>query len=55
MGELGYPDFEYIPYDIDIDLPKPESRDIGTYTVKTTDGHRIQISRGLMGMGGYHV
>lgn len=48
VRELGYLNFEYIPYDIDIDLPKPENKDIGTYTVNTSDGRRIQISGGMM-------
>lgn len=45
--KIGYDKFEYIPFEIDIDLPKI-SKDIGTYTVKTEDGKRIQISAGLM-------
>ena len=45
---LGYKKFDYIPFEIDIDLPKPDDLDIGTYTVKTIDGRRIQISAGLM-------
>lgn len=45
---LGYTKFEYIPYDIDIDLPKAESLDIGTYTVKTADNRRLQVSGALM-------
>ncbi len=48
MNTLGYSRFEYIPFDIDIDLPKIDSLDIGTYTIKTEDGKRIQVSGGLM-------
>lgn len=48
MEEMGYKKFEYIPFEIDIDIPKTESMDIGTYTVKTVEGKRIQISGGLM-------
>ena len=40
--------FEYIPFMIDIDLPKTDNMDIGTYTVKTVEGDRIQISAGMM-------
>ena len=45
---LGYNQFDFIPFDIDIDIPKTDSMDIGTYTIKTEDGKRIQISGGLM-------
>ncbi len=48
MRGLGYPEFRYIPFEIDIDLPKTENLDIGTYTIKTEDGKRIQVSGGLM-------
>lgn len=48
MEELGYPNFEYMPFEIDIDLPKTDNMDIGTYTIKTVDGKRIQISAGMM-------
>lgn len=47
FAELGYKKFEYVPFEIDIDLPKT-TKDIGTYTTKTEDGKRIQISAGLM-------
>lgn len=45
---LGYHKFDYIPFEIDIDLPKTESKDIGTYTIKKEDGGRLQISAALM-------
>lgn len=48
MKELGYSRFEFIPFEIGIDIPKTDNMDIGTYTVKTEDGKRIQISAGLM-------
>lgn len=48
MKELGYCNFEYMPFEIDIDIPRTDSKDIGTYTVKTEEGKRIQISGGLM-------
>lgn len=48
MKTLGYQNFEYMPFEIDIDIPKTDSMDIGTYTVKTVEGKRIQISAGLM-------
>ncbi len=48
VSELGYTKFDYIPFDIDIDLPKTENLDIETYTVRTEEGKRIQISAGMM-------
>lgn len=48
MKTLGYPNFEYMPFEIDIDIPKIDSMDIGTYTVKTVEGKRMQISAGMM-------
>lgn len=48
MEEMGYCKFEYIPYEIDIDLPKNDNMDIGTYTIMTKEGRRMQISGGLM-------
>jgi hypothetical protein len=40
----GYSDFKYIPFAIDIDLPRPETKGMGTYTEKLQNGSRIQIS-----------
>lgn len=48
MKELGYHNFEYMPYEIDIDIPKADNMDGGTYTVNTAEGKRIQISGALM-------
>lgn len=46
--EQGYSNFKFIKFEIDIDLPRPDTMDIGTYTINTEDGKRIQISGGLM-------
>lgn len=46
--KLGYNKFEFMPFEIDIDLPKIDHMDIGTYTVKTVEGKRLQISAALM-------
>jgi len=46
--ELGFSEFNYIPFEIDIDLPRPESKGRGTYTKKLENGHRIQISGPLL-------
>lgn len=48
LKSLGYHKFKFIPFDIDIDLPKQDTLDVGTYTKKTEDGKRIQISGGMM-------
>lgn len=48
LKKLGYYKFNSMPFEIDIDLPKTESMDIGTYTIKKEDGKRIQISAALM-------
>lgn len=48
LFEKGYKNFKYVPFEIDIDIERPIHRDIGTYTVKTSDNKRIQISAGLM-------
>ena len=46
--ELGYYKFDYIPYDIDIDIEPVNKQMRGTYTRKMADGKRIQISGGMM-------
>lgn len=48
MGEMGYSNFIYMPFEIDIDIPKTDNMDIGTYTIRTVEGKRIQVSAGLM-------
>ncbi len=48
LETLGYREFHFIPFEIDIDLPKPESMDVGTYTIKTEENKRLQISAALM-------
>lgn len=42
--EHGYEDFRYVPFEIDIDLSKPNTKGMGTYTEKLDDGRRIQLS-----------
>lgn len=46
--ELGYSNFKFIPFDIDIDLSKPETEGFGTYTERLEDGRRLQISGPLL-------
>lgn len=48
LKEQGYGNFNFIRFEIDIDLPKPDTKDLGTYTIKMEDGKRLQISGGLM-------
>lgn len=42
--EYGYENFRYKWFNIDIDLPKHDSKGMGTYTERLVDGRRIQIS-----------
>ncbi len=46
--KLGYPNFAYSKFEIDIDLPKPKSKGLATYTEKLENGSRIQISGGIL-------
>lgn len=48
LAERGYKQFVFEPFEIDIDLPKPKSLDAGTYTVKTAEGKRLQISAAML-------
>jgi hypothetical protein len=41
---LGYTQFVYEPFEIDIDLPKPAHGGLATFTEKTIDGRRLQFS-----------
>lgn len=52
--ENGYSNFKYVPYNIDIDLPKNNDGGLGTYTEKLEDGRRLQISGPLL-MNWYFV
>ena len=40
----GCHEFRSEPFDIDIDLPRPASGGLGTYTERTADGRRLQFS-----------
>lgn len=44
----GYRDFVYTPFEMDVDLPKPDKRLMSTYTEKLEDGHRLQLSGPLL-------
>lgn len=47
FNENGYK-LVYEPFEIDIDLKKPDGKGLGTYTQKLEDGKRIQISGALL-------
>lgn len=44
----GYGNILYTPFEIDIDLPKPSHKGMGTYTEMLKNGKRIQISGPIM-------
>jgi len=44
----GFNNCQVTPFEIDIDLPKPNKKLMGTYTEKLEDGHRMQISGPLL-------
>ena len=48
FSDMGYSKFDYIEFEMDIDLPQTNKMGRGTYTVKTEKGKRIQISGGMM-------
>jgi len=48
LSEGGYSSFQTIPFEIDIDLPRPSTKERGTYTEKLQNGHRIQMSGPLL-------
>lgn len=48
FSERGYAVETVKPFEISIDLPRPETPGPGTYTEKTEDGRRLQISGALL-------
>lgn len=54
LEDRGYTDFRYEAFDIDVDLEKPNHTDAQTYTIRTADGKRLQIS-GAMLMPWYFI
>jgi len=50
----GYKNFSFIPFEIDIDLPKPTNKGMGTYTENLKDGRRLQVSGPIL-MNWYFV
>lgn len=45
---LGYGVTSSVPFEIDIDLPQPAAKGMGTYTETLADGRRLQISASLL-------
>lgn len=54
LADLGYTEFKQASFEIDIDLPEPDHGGIGTYTVPTSSGRRLQFS-GPMHMPWYFI
>jgi hypothetical protein len=48
LYSLGYTNFQYTPFEIDQDLPRPRHKGMGTYTEKTIDNRRLQVSGPLL-------
>lgn len=48
LRKKGFTSFEYIPFEIDTDLPKDSRKGMGTYTERLEDGRRLQISGPLL-------
>lgn len=48
FSEKGYKIFKFCPFEIDVDLPKPDHSYMQTYTQILNDGKRIQISGPLL-------
>lgn len=46
--DLGYKNFSYREFEMDIDLPQINKLGRGTYTIKTESGKRMQISGAMM-------
>jgi SAM-dependent methyltransferase len=44
MGERGYDVFDFKPFEIDLELPRPQKAGLGSYTRDTTDGERLTFS-----------
>lgn len=48
LAQRGYKNFQFVPFEMDIDLPKPNHRIMGTYTETLANGKRIQLSGPLL-------
>ena len=50
----GFDYLSYAPFEIDVDLPKPASKGMGTYTMRLENGKKLQLS-GPLSMNWYFV
>lgn len=48
LKELGFTKFLFTPFEIDIDIPKPDHKIMGTYTETLINGRRLQLSGPLL-------
>jgi SAM-dependent methyltransferase len=48
LSRHGFASFRHMPFEIDIDLPRPKHTGMGTWTQKLHDGRRIQVSGPLL-------
>lgn len=48
LMELGFRKFQFTPFEIDIDIEKPDHKIMGTYTEKLSNGRRLQLSGPLL-------
>ncbi len=48
LSEVAYSGFQSTPFEIDIELPKPHTKGMGTYTETLNNGHRLQVSGPLL-------
>ena len=46
--DLGYARLSFTPFEIDVDIPKPDHKIMGTYTERLANGKRIQLSGPLL-------
>lgn len=53
FDDVGYGEMVVEPFEIGIDLQKPEDPTSGTYTERTSDGRRLQISGAILMTWGF--
>lgn len=44
FADYGYGNVKYAPFEIDIDISRPDHKNLGYYTVNTTDGKRLAFN-----------
>ncbi len=53
LQEYGYSNFCYQPFEIDMDITKPDHNDLGYYTIKTQDNRRLAFNTCLFQPEGF--